>query len=556
MNSSRAALAAGVIALLLSATRAPACETLEACLAQYPQVARGGSGIGKAELDLARAVQGYGAPAVPYLIKLLESDSGPVRTLAGFTLRDIDGLGPEHLDALIRARRNGDGWIPPAIARIGTPQAVEFLVNDLRNEPEPYTQLTGALGMLGAKAAPGLVEYFACVAQCDEKLLRAASLVLGGMREQAMGVAPRLLEIARDRQFTLQARQFAVMTIGYMGRAAESCVPALNELKSDPALASTIDVALTSIGSSDAVPALLSRLPADPDGALAQISSLRKNGYAAGPAVMQYLDDPDWDIRVAAANTLGDIEYGPAEAALTEKLTNEDDWKLVYSALLALGHLKAKGSLDSLRRVRASHWYPPVRGLAAAVIEHIESGAALVEPDGWQYGAIEGSPKSCSSVREKSVPERKRDLRQLAYDGTAPDKIRQIPNVALKVPDGWLVGTDRGEWGGELVHLPARGASQVVYEANIANIVQLDRRLVAVSGIAHMISNSGFLLRIEKDDMERYTAVPWKRLPAAPETSWRIEGSRLLVNTLDGGSVIIDANGGIRMAECRQTQEQ
>jgi hypothetical protein len=123
---------------------------------------------------------------------------------------------------------------------------------------------------------------------------------------------------------------------------------------------------------------------------------------------------------------LGDIEYGPAEAALTEKLSNEDDWKLVYSALLALGHLKAKGSLDSLRRVRASHWYPPVRGLAAAVIEHIESGAALVEPDWWQYGAIEGSPKSCRSVREKSVPERKgqklysekneRDLKQLAYD--------------------------------------------------------------------------------------------------------------------------------------------
>ena len=292
MNSSRAALAAGVIGLLLSATRAQACETLEACLAQYPQVARGGSGIGKAELDLARAVQGYGAPAVPYLIKLLESDSGPVRTLASFTLRDIDGLGPEHLDALIRARRNGDGWIPPAIARIGTPQAVEFLVNDLRNEPEPYTQLTGALEMLGARAAPGLAEYFACVAQCDEKLLRAASLVLGGMREQAMGVAPRLLEIAR---------------------AAESCVPGLNELQSDPALASTIDVALTSIGSSDAVPALLSRLPADPDGALAQISSLLKNGYAAGPAVMKYLDDPDWSRRSCVdreADQRGRLEAG------------------------------------------------------------------------------------------------------------------------------------------------------------------------------------------------------------------------------------------------------
>jgi hypothetical protein len=110
--------------------------------------------------------------------------------------------------------------------------------------------------------------------------------------------------------------------------------------------------------------------------------------------------------------------------------------------------------------------------------------------------------------------------------------------------------------GGELVHLSARGASQVVYAANIANIFQLDKRLVAVSGIAHMISNSGFLLRIEKNDTGQYLAFPWKRLPAAPETSWLIEGSRLLVNTLEGGSVIIDANGEIRMAECRQTQEE
>jgi len=585
-------LTAGIVAALLCAMQAWGCDTLEACLARYPEVATVGAGVSVKGQELAKAVQAYGAQAIPGLLKLLENGTLPVRTLAGYTLRDIDGLGPEHLDALMRARRMGDGWIPPAIARIGTPEAVEFLINDLRKKPQAHTQVTGALAMLGAKAAPGLAEFFACVEHCDEDAFQAASSVLYDMEEEAAGVAPRLLQIARDRHYALQARQYAVRSVGYMRRHAEPYVPQLNELrKQDPALGSWVDEALTGIGSADALPALLRQLPVDAEGALAQISSLRTNGYSAGRTVLKYLDDPRWAIRVAAANTLGDIGYAPAESALVKLLANEDDWKLVYSAVLSLGHLKARGSLDSLGRVRDSHWYPPVRSLAAAVVEHIESGAALIEPDWWQDSAIEGSPRSCASVRERSVAEPKgkklysqrneRELEQLTYDstivsydaaeGTAPDKngvmeinqdnlvehvekIRQVPDVALKVADGWLVGADRGEWGGELVHLPASGASQVVYDENIDDIFLLGNRLVATTGLAHMISNSGFLLRVDKNDTGRYRAVLWKRLPAAPESSWLIEGGRLLVNTLDGGSVIIDANGGIRMAKCRQTQ--
>ncbi|HET9475423.1 MAG TPA: hypothetical protein VFO82_16095, partial [Steroidobacteraceae bacterium] len=134
--------------LLLSSSllAAETCATLEACLAKYPAAA---SRVGLEEQALAKAVQKYGAQAVPGLIKLLESDSSNARELAGYTLRDIDGLKPEHLPALMKARRNGDGWIPPAIARVGTPEAVAFLVEDLRKDPEIHTQVTVALRRLG-----------------------------------------------------------------------------------------------------------------------------------------------------------------------------------------------------------------------------------------------------------------------------------------------------------------------------------------------------------------------------------------------------------------------
>ena len=65
-----------------------------------------------------------------------------------------------------------------------------------------------------------------------------------------------------------------------------------------------------------------------------------------------------------------------------------------------------------------------------------------------------------------------------------------------------------------------------------------------------MMMNSGFLIRIYKNDTGRYTATPWKRLPAAPMSSTPIEGGELLINTYDGGSVILDPNGKLRMAEC------
>ena len=139
---------AGLLAALLfqlPAAEAETCATLEACLARYPVVAKNTAGISKQEMDLAEAVQRYGAQAILPLLKLLESDKPNVRQLAGYTLRDIEGLTAENLPALMRARRGGDGWIPPAIARIGTPEAIEFLVNDLRNEPEMHTQVTVAV---------------------------------------------------------------------------------------------------------------------------------------------------------------------------------------------------------------------------------------------------------------------------------------------------------------------------------------------------------------------------------------------------------------------------
>ncbi len=574
--------------MLLSGADVHACETLETCTAQYSEVAVGGLGITKTEGDLARKVQSYGPEAIPFLIELLEDENQGVRQLAGYTIRDIDGLGPEHLDALIRARQNGDGWIPPAIARIGTIEAIEFLVSDLRNDPSTHTQVTHAFEILGENGAPYVAELYACPDDCNERVFDAASFVLNEIGEDAVAVIPRLLEIAKDHKFALASRQYAIIGIGQIGTRAEAFVPELVALsKNEPLLAAYVDSSLVNIGSSEAVSALLLALPYDAEYVLSDIKGLGENGYEAGPAVVAYLKDLNWDIRVNAADALGHIGYTPAASALADALTDEDDWKLVYAASLALARLSAEDFVAALEHVRETHWYPPVSDMAESALRNIQSGTPLAESEWWQINTVDDSPKSCDAIAEDSLDEPdgtkyytatdEAKLQQLAYDsaiysygapeGTEPNEngiievtddnmvefvkqIQQVPDLALKVSDGWLVGADRGEWGGELVHVSADGNSTVLYEGNIEDIFKVGDQLVAISGLAHMFSNNGDLLQINETEPGEFSVVPWKRLPAAPMSSWLIEGGDLLINTYDGGSVIVSKIGTFRMAEC------
>jgi HEAT repeat protein len=565
-----------------------ACESLEACIAQYPETAAEGEGVGKAESDLARKVLGYGPDAIPHLIALLEHENPAVRKLAGFTSRDVDGLGPEHLDPLMRARENGDDWIPPAIARIGTPEAMEFLANDLRKRPETNTQVTYAFEILGAKGAPLIAELFACTDDCNERVFDAALFVMGELGEDAVAVIPRLLEIAEDDQFTPVSRQYSVAGIGAIGPGAEPYVPQMLALRERASLlAAAVDFALLRIGSSEAVSSLLKALPFNAEYVLSDIGRLGKNGYDAGPAVLAYLNDPDWEIRVTAAETLGHIGYSPATSALASTLTNEDDWKLVYAASLSLGRLDADEFIEHLEIVRNSHWYPPVRGIADSAIQYIQTGKAMDEGRSWQFSTVENSPKTCDAVSYETVEEPEGTklyptddsvkLQELSYqtaiysygarEGTEPNEqgiievthenavqhvehIQQVPELALRVPTGWLVGANRGEWGGELAYISGEGVSTVLYDGNIEDIFPLGEKLVATSGSAHLSMNQGVLLRIVEADSGQLSVVPWKRLPGAPTSSWLIEGEELLVNTYRGGSIIIDGNGNLRMAVC------
>lgn len=351
----------------------------------------------------------------------------------------------------------------------------------------------------------------------------------------------------------------------------------LLEMRAQDSLSEYVDRALLGIGSPHAVPGLIEALPHDPEDILRLLRALGSPGAAAGPAVMAYLDNPTWDFKVLAADVLGHIQYMPASASLLASLNNQDDWKLVYASSLALARLSNKEALDALEQVSETHWYPPVRAVAEVAIRHIRSGVPIDDNGWWRFGKAPRSPEACEKTRyQKSTQAGDAKLygssdgealERLSYEvgvesygareGTGPNEVRadnmvqQIPDVAIKVEGGWLAGSDRGEWGGELVYISASGESTILYDANIVDIHQWGNQYVATAGLAHMGLNDGWLLRIEKHGPARYSVTQWKRLPAAPFSSRLTEGSELVINTY-GGTVVVGEAGAMRMAQCRR----
>src|SRR4051812_16008941 len=97
--------------IILAIACAGRAGEVSALMTKLEKVARGESGISKDEQEVAAEIWKVGAAAIPNLLELLKHENKGVRTLAGYTLRDIDGLAPEHFEALVAGYRYDGGWL-------------------------------------------------------------------------------------------------------------------------------------------------------------------------------------------------------------------------------------------------------------------------------------------------------------------------------------------------------------------------------------------------------------------------------------------------------------
>ncbi len=582
-----------------------ACSDLPACLIALQDAAKShdGPGMGRegeAALRLLQFPKGVDA-----LVRLLADPDPKIAELAAYGLREAPSIDTRHLPQIRAGLDRGLSWLPLALARIDSDEAAKEAVDRyLVSKSAPENQEGFAVAQSGDRAIPFIVELARCRTTCanDTHYLLAAALSRMGPERQL--AAPALMSIVRDPKSPRLAVTGALEMIASLdtdGGAVENDL--LHELDIAPQISQWIENALVGIKSSASGDIYARRLQAGADNSiLNDIATTGKAAHDAGPALLDLLSrrqDPSSDLRPGIIRAIGFVGYKKGVPALVRALDDPIDARVAWTAAVSLGQLDARDAIVALDRTAEQHWYLPVRKAAAEAALKMRSGngPARVEATDtlnneysfWSFENIDGDVPDCSVHQERvrRIPVGQslgshasaRKLKQLTFDtevlsygasdaeeqratGTnvvevGPDNIvehrtptKQVPGVALRVEGGWVAGSNRGEWGGELMFLGDDGVRYKVLDENIEGIHRLGQRVVITTGLAHLSMNQGAVYDLTRDASGKWRASIWRVLPSAPAKSFLVEPTALFVRSIGGGAVVIESDGRMRMARC------
>jgi HEAT repeat protein len=538
-------------------------------------------GISEEEQIIAENILIYKNEAINYLLPLLKHPNKNVRDLTSYILRDIDGLEEKHLDALIQSRLNGDGWIPPAIAKIGTPKALRFLEGELKTEKRnETTQLTYAFEILGEKGIPYLIDIFNDSLIFDYDLAWAIENIFRELNYKAELAIDPLIKLMLNKKSKLIIRKTAIRCLAAIGEQAARSIPSMNQLKlNEPVeFQGVINHAFIELKSEEANEYLKDKLqlllikknPNLFDKILFRdIQRIGHNAKILGPILLEFINHNVWAFRLEAVETIDSIGYSEAAPKFIELLKNENDWRIVNAAINSLGKFKTKEALPGLEWISNNHWYPPVRNEAKKAIDLINNKSVSEihnEQNEKDYCECCIDTISKSEMRElglfidstsihylsrgklSSLKYLGRDRSiGLTYNSSGKvikyPKVLQTPDRGIEVDDGYLVSSRRGEFGGELVFIGNNNSRLTLCEDNIFNIFKGKFGIIVISDEFYEHS---FITKVYKNKNGKWGAVRWKSLPGSYISSYLLDDGKLLINCY-GGNVLFYPDGKLEI---------
>lgn len=583
---------------------ADSCFTPAACIAKVASVVDKQRGPGQypsaAEQAIIKKLLAFGDDAMPAIMQLLDDNDELIARVGAVALREAEHIDKKYLPQIVRGLDRDVSWLAPALAKVGTVEAAEIAVKAfLASRTSPGNQEAYAVRLFGSKALPAILKAVRCQYGCNLKTYYLLGYALGEMGDSRAAYAHALIDIAEDRSSSDDIRLGALSILGDLGKPASIIDSRLMALKEQqPQLTKAINKTLVDIKSQFAVNILVESLAETGDiNSLRDIAEFGPIAVDAGVVVMNLFTSMDPEAKLLAVRTLGYIGYSPSIPYLIPLLNEPKDVLLNLVTAEALGRLNAKSALTELTTAADSHWYPPVRDQARKAVELIKTGQRYENKTdennfGYEYFNFQNFQlNACEKITLKTISERSEQklykskssekLQSLAYNTVVlgygaddedaqkavdPDaiievnannireirhNIEQVPDLALRVKNGWLAGSNRGEWGGELVYIADNGASTIILDENIEDIYKLGDRYVAVTGLSHLGSNNGMIYHLIHDDTGQWRAEEWLKLPGAPHSSWFVETGELLINTSGGGSLLLSKHGLLSMATCR-----
>jgi hypothetical protein len=90
------------------------------------------------------------------------------------------------------------------------------------------------------------------------------------------------------------------------------------------------------------------------------------------------------------------------------------------------------------------------------------------------------------------------------------------PDHSLSAFGGRLLGTDRGEWIGQLVFERPNGKQETLLRENVIGIIRNPSGVYVFTGLAHMGGNDGFIYRVAPSSAGHINITLLGRLPGVP----------------------------------------
>lgn len=265
---------------------------------------------------------------------------------------------------------------------------------------------------------------------------------------------------------------------------------------------------------------------------LRDIAEMHEKANSAGNSILPYLSNENWELKIASAITLGYIKYLPANESLLKTLNFEPDCRLNFVSAIALGKLKSHSSLQQLKLTKENHWNPMVRKAASDAILQIEDTTYNLKT------------KNYSSFGEEFFSY---ESDAMWYPCCKLDSCSDTKE--LSVPNGILVCTNNGEFGGNLKLTKNDKSESIITQGNFHSIYKIDNYIITINGLAHLGFNSGSINQVKIESDGSYSIIRIMALPGAPIVSKKDNNGNIIINTY-GGTVSLTKDLKLKTLKC------
>lgn len=515
-----------LIARPATAIRVPSglddCASLEICLQLLDQVVPArDDGEGSNAGILANKLHRFGDAAKSELLRRATGSHPGWRNVAGAILSEWHSWTPADVPELREAlRKQPGGWVARSLGEIANSEAIQALVEDLPKGSANQTDF--ALKELGAKAIPYLVPLLE-----NSKNASSAARIIREMNTAALPFASQWATQAADPQQPVQARLGALRGIAAIGDKARPSCESLHHLlhDSEPKIREQVDVTLKAVRDPVVVEEVArtchpSAAPFDPLAlealkCLGEIASYGNGGREVGNALLPFLASENGAEHSYAVTTLGQIGFEPAIPQIEDAM-NSADWRVVYAAIRSLGWFGDTSAVPAMERIASDYWLPEVRAKAKQVAWVLSSEGRVNRPS--QFSRPSENDRN-PFVIDREVLDGVPDCpsKQWKWKDTSfrfPASRSNERNTELQISDGKFVGTNHGEWGGELMWRPTNGEPISIQKDNVVGIEPDEDGTVVLFGLAHMGLAYGYAVHVTRSNGETWRSVEVARLPA------------------------------------------